>query len=116
MQTNNIVDEMIQNGIEYGVAVNTARATPDAKCGLKPVAKRILWSAFDKGYVSSKSHVKNARIVGDTMASFHPHGDTAIYEAEVRLSQPWVMRYPLIDWHGNQGSISGDDAAAMRYT
>lgn len=116
MQTIDITKEMGQNGIDYGVSVNTDRALPDSRDGLKPVAKRIIYCAYTTGRTSNKAHVKNARIVGDTMGSFHPHGDVAIYEAEVRLSQPWVLRYPLIDWHGNQGSISGDNAAAMRYT
>ena len=116
MQTNDIVDEIKQNGIEYGVAVNTERANPDARSGLKPVACNILYEAFIKGYSSSKAHVKAARLVGDTMGDLHPHGDSSIYEALVRLSKPWIMRYPLIDFHGNQGSISGDKEASMRYT
>ena len=116
MQTNDIVNEMEQNGIEYGVAVNTDRSTPDALSGLKPVARRILYQALDAGYTSSKSHVKAARLVGDVMGHLHPHGDSSIYGAMVRLSQPWIMRYPLIDFHGNNGSVIGDDAASMRYT
>lgn len=116
MQTNDIVNEMEQNGIEYGVAVNTDRSTPDARSGLKPVARRILYQALDAGYTSSKAHVKAARLVGDVMGRLHPHGDSSIYGAMVRLSQPWVMRYPLIDFHGNNGSAIGDDAASMRYT
>ena len=108
--------ELSQNFIEYAVAVNTDRSNPDAKSGLKPVARRIIFGAFDTGRTSNKPHVKNARIVGDVMGSLHPHGDSSIYGALVRLSQPWVMRYPLIDFHGNQGSILGDEAAAMRYT
>jgi DNA gyrase subunit A len=116
MQTNDIVNEMEQNGIEYGVAVNTDRSTPDARSGLKPVARRILFQALDAGYTSSKAHVKAARLVGDVMGRLHPHGDSSIYGAMVRLSQPWVMRYPLIDFHGNNGSSIGDDAASMRYT
>ena len=113
---NNLRQELGTNFIEYAVAVNTDRAIPDAKSGLKPVAKRILWSAFETGRVSSKPHVKAARIVGDVMGAYHPHGDSSIYGALVRLSQPWVMRYPLIDWHGNNGNIGGDGAAHMRYT
>ena len=116
MQTNDIVNEMEQNGIEYGVAVNTDRSTPDALSGLKPVARRILYQALDAGYTSSKSHVKAARLVGDVMGHLHPHGDSSIYGAMVRLSQSWVMRYPLIDFHGNNGNVIGDDAASMRYT
>ena len=113
---NDLTKELSINFIEYAVAVNTDRAIPDAKSGLKPVAKRILWSAFEEGRTSSKPHVKAARIVGDVMGKYHPHGDSSIYGAMVRLSQPWVMRYPLIDWHGNNGNIAGDGPAAARYT
>ena len=113
---NDIKQELGTNFIEYAVAVNTDRAIPDAKSGLKPVAKRILWSAFEEGRTSNKPHVKAARIVGDVMGKYHPHGDSSIYGAMVRLSQPWVMRYPLIDWHGNNGNIAGDGPAASRYT
>ena len=116
MQSNDILNELSTNFIEYAVAVNTDRAIPDATSGLKPVARRILWGAFEKGYTSSKPHVKSAKIVGDVMGTYHPHGDTSIYGALVRLSQPWVMRYPLIDWHGSNGNIDGDGPAAMRYT
>ena len=113
---NDLIKELSTNFIEYAVAVNTDRAIPDAKSGLKPVAKRILWSAFEEGRTSSKPHVKAARIVGDVMGKYHPHGDSSIYGAMVRLSQPWIMRYPLIDWHGNNGNIAGDGPAAARYT
>ena len=113
---NDLINELGTNFIEYAVAVNTDRAIPDAKSGLKPVAKRILWSAFEEGRVFSKPHVKAARIVGDVMGKYHPHGDSSIYGAMVRLSQSWVMRYPLIDWHGNNGNIAGDGPAAARYT
>ena len=113
---NDLTQELSTNFIDYAYAVNTDRAIPDAKSGLKPVAKRILWSAYEEGRVSSKPHVKAARIVGDVMGRYHPHGDSSIYGAMVRLSQPWVMRYPLIDWHGNNGNIAGDGPAAARYT
>ena len=116
MQNNDLLNELSTNFIEYAVAVNTDRAIPDATCGLKPVARRLLWGAFEKGYTSSKPHVKSAKIVGDVMGTYHPHGDSSIYGALVRLSQPWVMRYPLIDWHGSNGNIDGDGPAAMRYT
>lgn len=112
----NLSRELEQNFIEYAVAVNSDRALPDSKSGLKPVARRILWGAYDSGYISSKEHVKCARIVGDVMGKWHPHGDSSIYGALVRLSQPWIMRYPLIDFHGNMGNISGDGPAAYRYT
>ena len=113
---NDVRQELGTNFIEYAVAVNTDRAIPDAKSGLKPVAKRILWSAYEEGRTFSKPHVKSARIVGDVMGKYHPHGDSSIYGAMVRLSQPWVMRYPLIDWHGSNGNQSGDGPAAARYT
>ena len=114
--TNDVKNELGKNFIEYAAAVNTDRALPDAKSGLKPVAKRILWSAYEQGRCSSKPHVKSARIVGDCMAAYHPHGDSSIYGAMVRLSQNWVLRYPLIDWHGSNGNIAGDGPAAARYT
>ena len=116
MQNNDILNELSTNFIEYAVAVNTDRAIPDATSGLKPVHRRILWGAYEKGYIFSKPHVKSAKIVGDVMGTYHPHGDSSIYGALVRLSQPWVMRYPLIDWHGSNGNIDGDGPAAMRYT
>ena len=113
---NDLVNELKTNFIEYAVAVNTDRSIPDAKSGLKPVAKRILFGALRKGYVNSKPHVKCARIVGDVMGELHPHGDSSIYGALVRLSQPWSLRYPLIDFHGSNGNIDGDGPAAYRYT
>ena len=116
MQNNDVRTELGTNFIEYAVAVNTDRAIPDAKSGLKPVAKRILWSAYEEGRTFNKPHVKSARIVGDVMGKYHPHGDSSIYGAMVRLSQPWVLRYPLIDWHGSNGNIAGDGPAAARYT
>ena len=114
---NDIRQELSTNFIEYAVACNTDRAIPNAKDGLKPVAKRILWGAEDKTKcVSSKPHIKAAKLVGDIMGTYHPHGDSSIYGALVRLSQNWVMRYPLIDFHGNNGNIIGDGPAHMRYT
>lgn len=113
---NDIKQELGLNFIEYAAAVNEDRAIPDSTSGLKPVAKRILWGMFEKGYSSNKPHVKCARSVGDVMGLYHPHGDTSIYCAMVRLSQSWTLRYPLIDWHGNNGTQSGDGPAAMRYT
>ena len=111
-----LTKELGTNFIEYAAAVNTDRAIPDATSGLKPVARRIIYGAFDSGRVSSKPHVKCANIVGDVMARFHPHGDSSIYGALVRLAQPWVMRYPLIDFHGNVGNVGGDGPAHYRYT
>ena len=116
MYNNDLINELSQNFIEYAVACNTDRAIPDAKSGLKPVAKRILYGAFDGGYVYAKPHVKCANIVGNVMADWHPHGDSSIYGALVRLAQPWTMRYPLIDFHGSMGNRDGDGPAAYRYT
>lgn len=116
MQNNDIYNELHINFIEYAYAVNSDRAIPSAADGLKPVAKRILYSCLMEGRTSSKPHVKAARIVGDVMGKLHPHGDSSIYGAMARLSQNWVMRYPLIDWHGNNGNIVGDGPAAARYT
>ena len=113
---NDLINELSTNFIEYAVAVNTDRSIPDAKSGLKPVAKRILYGAFDEGFNSNKPHVKCANIVGNVMAQWHPHGDSSIYGALVRLSQDWVMRYPLIDFHGSNGNRDGDGPAAYRYT
>ena len=116
MMQNDLINELSTNFIEYAVAVNTDRSIPDAKSGLKPVAKRILYGAFDEGFSSNKPHVKCANIVGNVMAQWHPHGDSSIYGALVRLSQNWVMRYPLIDFHGSNGNRDGDGPAAYRYT
>ena len=113
---NDLTHELGQNFIEYAVAVNSDRAIPDAKSGLKPVAKRIIYGTFDKGHSSAKPHVKCADIVGSVMGEWHPHGDSSIYGALVRLAQPWVMRYPLIDFHGSMGNQDGDGPAAYRYT
>ena len=113
---NDLTKELGQNFIEYAVAVNTDRAIPDAKSGLKPVAKRILYGTSVCGFSSAKPHVKCANIVGNVMADWHPHGDSSIYGALVRLAQPWVMRYPLIDFHGSMGNRDGDGPAAYRYT
>lgn len=111
-----IIQEVEQSFLDYSVSVITDRAIPSAEDGLKPVARRILWDMFDKGYTNNKKFVKCAQPVGDTMGRFHPHGDSSIYGALAWLSQPWNMRYPLIDFHGNNGSRDGDEPAAYRYT
>ena len=111
-----IIGEVEQSFLDYSLSVITDRAIPSAEDGLKPVARRILWDMFDKGYMNNKKFVKCAQPVGDTMGRFHPHGDSSIYGALVWLSQPWNMRYPLISFHGNNGSRDGDPAAAYRYT
>ena len=116
MHNSDIYNELHTNFIEYAYAVNSDRAIPSAADGLKPVAKRILYSCLMEGRTFSKPHVKAARIVGDVIGKLHPHGDSSIYGAMARLSQDWVMRYPLIDWHGNNGNIIGDEPAAARYT
>ena len=111
-----IIGEVEQSFLDYSLSVITDRAIPSAEDGLKPVARRILWDMFDKGYTHNKKPVKCAQPVGDTMGRFHPHGDSSIYGALVWLSQPWNMRYPLIAFHGNNGSRDGDEPAAYRYT
>lgn len=111
-----IICEVEQSFLDYSVSVITDRAIPSAEDGLKPVARRILWDMFDKGYMNNKKFVKCAQPVGDTMGRFHPHGDSSIYGALCWLSQPWNMRYPLIAFHGNNGSRDGDEPAAYRYT
>ena len=111
-----LTHELGTNFINYAMAVNTDRSIPDATTGLKPVHKRILYCALDDGNTSNKKHVKCANIVGSMLAKWHPHGDTAVYDALVRLAQPWIMRYPLIDFHGNRGNQIGDPPAHYRYT
>ena len=111
-----IIGEVEQSFLDYSLSVITDRAIPSAEDGLKPVARRILWDMYDKGYLNNKKFVKCAQPVGDTMGRFHPHGDSSIYGALVWLSQPWNMRYPLISFHGNNGSRDGDEPAAYRYT
>ncbi|BCA57814.1 DNA gyrase subunit A [Sphingomonas sp. HMP6] len=111
-----IVDEMKSSYLDYAMSVIVARALPDVRDGLKPVHRRILWSASESGFLYNRPYRKCARIVGDTMGKYHPHGDSSIYEALVRMSQDWSMRVPLIDGQGNFGSMDPDKAAAMRYT
>ncbi|HPS03090.1 MAG TPA: DNA gyrase subunit A, partial [Candidatus Sumerlaeota bacterium] len=111
-----IEDEMKTSFIDYAMSVIKGRALPDVRDGLKPVHRRIIFAMNQANYVHNKPYVKSARIVGDTMGKFHPHGDAAIYDSLVRMSQDFSMRAPLIDGQGNFGSIDGDSAAAMRYT
>lgn len=112
----NVSQEMRKSFLEYAMSVIVSRALPDARDGLKPVHRRILYSMSELGVTSSDPFKKSARIVGDVLGKYHPHGDTAIYESMVRMAQDFSLRYPLIDGHGNFGSIDGDEAAAMRYT
>ncbi|MFC7562543.1 DNA topoisomerase (ATP-hydrolyzing) subunit A [Actinomadura namibiensis] len=112
-----VSEEMRGSFLEYAYSVIYSRALPDARDGLKPVQRRILYSMNDMGLRPDRGHVKCARVVGEVMGKLHPHGDSAIYDAMVRLAQPWAMRMPLVDGHGNFGSLGGDDMpAAMRYT
>lgn len=108
--------EMASSFLEYSMSVIVARALPDVRDGLKPVHRRILYAMNESGYTPNKPHMKSARTVGDVIGKYHPHGDAAVYDTMVRLAQPFSMRVPLIDGHGNFGSIDGDSAAAMRYT
>lgn len=116
INTVELTHELGHNFINYAMAVNTDRSIPDATTGLKPVHRRILYCALVDGNTSNKKYVKCANNVGSMLANWHPHGDTSVYEALVRLSQPWVMRYPLIDFHGNNGNEGGDPPAHYRYT
>ena len=102
--------------LDYAMSVIVSRALPDVRDGLKPVHRRILYSMKESGYEYNKPYRKSARIVGDVMGKYHPHGDQAIYDAMVRMAQEFSMRLPLIDGQGNFGSMDGDKAAAMRYT
>ncbi len=116
LSENTIVDEVKKSFIDYSVSVITSRAIPDLRDGLKPVHRRILWSMYKSGYTPDKPHRKSAKTVGEVMGNYHPHGDSSIYDAMVRLAQDFSQRYTLIDGHGNFGNIEGDGAAAMRYT
>jgi len=113
---NNIVDEIEKSFLDYSMSVIVARALPDLRDGLKPVHRRILWSMYESGYTPDKPHKKSARIVGDVMGKYHPHGDSSIYDAMVRMAQDFSYRNILVDGHGNFGNIAGSGAAAMRYT
>ena len=113
---NNIVDEVKSSFLDYSMSVITSRAIPDLRDGLKPVHRRILWSMYEEGNTPEKPHRKSAKTVGNVMGNYHPHGDSSIYEALVRLAQDFNQRYILVDGHGNFGNIEGDGAAASRYT
>ncbi|MDQ2936560.1 MAG: DNA gyrase subunit A [Acidobacteriota bacterium] len=112
----NIEDEMRRSYLDYAMSVIIGRALPDVRDGLKPVHRRVLWAMNELGNTYNKAYKKSARIVGDVIGKYHPHGDTAVYDTIVRLAQDFSMRYPLIDGQGNFGSVDGDAAAAMRYT
>ncbi|MDT7551198.1 MAG: gyrase subunit, partial [Actinomycetota bacterium] len=108
--------EMQRSYLDYAMSVIVGRALPDVRDGLKPVHRRVLYAMYDGGYRPDRGYFKCARVVGDVMGNYHPHGDSAIYDTLVRLAQPWSLRYPLIDGNGNFGSPGNDPAAAMRYT
>ena len=112
----NIEEEMKSSYIDYSMSVIVARALPDVRDGFKPVHRRILFGMMGLGITHDKPTRKSARIVGDVLGKYHPHGDSSVYGALVRMAQPWNMRYPLVDGQGNFGSMDGDSAAAMRYT
>lgn len=112
----NIEEEMRTAYIDYSMSVIISRALPDARDGLKPVHRRVLYAMFESGFLHNRAYKKSARTVGDVMAKYHPHGDASIYDTMVRMAQPWSLRYPLIDGQGNFGSLDGDSPAAMRYT
>jgi DNA gyrase subunit A len=119
--THKVVDrsiekEMEKSYIDYAMSVIVSRALPDVRDGLKPVHRRILYSMYDMGLTSGKKYMKSARVVGEAMGKYHPHGDLAVYDSMVRMAQTFSLRYTLIDGQGNFGSVDGDSAAAMRYT
>ncbi|HZX62613.1 MAG TPA: DNA gyrase subunit A, partial [Bacteroidales bacterium] len=112
----NIENQMKSAYIDYSMSVIVARALPDVRDGLKPVHRRVLFGMYELGVSSSRSYKKSARIVGEVLGKYHPHGDTSVYDAMVRMAQEWSLRYPLVDGQGNFGSMDGDNPAAMRYT
>src|SRR5262245_52662770 len=116
IQQVNIEQEMRDAYLDYAMSVIVARALPDARDGLKPVHRRILYAMYDMGMRSNSAYKKSARIVGEVLGKYHPHGDSAVYETMVRLAQDFSMRYMLVSGQGNFGSLDGDGAAAMRYT
>ncbi len=111
-----IEDQMKASYIDYSMSVIVSRALPDVRDGLKPVHRRVLFGMLDLGVLSNRAHKKSARIVGEVLGKYHPHGDTSVYDAMVRMAQDWSLRYPLVDGQGNYGSVDGDSPAAMRYT
>src|SRR5947199_7140696 len=115
-QNISIEDEMRRSYLDYAMSVIIGRALPDVRDGLKPVHRRVLWAMNELGNAYNKAYKKSARIVGDVIGKYHPHGDSAVYDTIVRMAQEFSMRYPLVDGQGNFGSVDGDAAAAMRYT
>ena len=111
-----IEDEMKSAYIDYSMSVIVSRALPDVRDGMKPVQRRVLYAMSDLGLPHNNAHKKSARIVGEVLGKYHPHGDTSVYDTMVRMAQDWSLRYPLVDPQGNFGNIDGDGPAAMRYT
>ena len=116
IQPINIEEEMRRSYLDYSMSVIIGRALPDVRDGLKPVHRRILYAMHDMGLLHNRKHVKCAKVVGEVLGKYHPHGDTAVYDAMVRMAQPFSLRYPLVDGQGNFGSVDGDPPAAYRYT
>ena len=111
-----IEEELKSAYIDYSMSVIVARALPDVRDGLKPVHRRVLYGMSDLGLTYSKAYKKSARIVGEVLGKYHPHGDSSVYDTMVRMAQDWSLRYPLVNGQGNFGSMDGDSPAAMRYT
>src|SRR3954449_11463728 len=116
IQPINIEEEMRRSYLDYSMSVIIGRALPDVRDGLKPVHRRLLYHMYDMGLLHNRKQVKCAKVVGECMGRFHPHGDAALYDALVRMAQPFSLRYPLVDGQGNFGSVDGDPPAAYRYT
>ena len=112
----NIEEQMKSAYIDYSMSVIVSRALPDVRDGLKPVHRRVLYGMSELGLTYNKAHKKSARIVGEVLGKYHPHGDASVYDTMVRMAQDWSLRYPLVDGQGNFGSMDGDSPAAMRYT
>lgn len=116
IQPLSIEAEISESYINYAMSVIVSRALPDTRDGFKPVLRRILYAMYDMGMTHNTKHKKSARIVGEVLGKYHPHGDSSVYDAMARMAQPWSLRYPLVDGQGNFGSIDGDGPASMRYT
>ena len=112
----NIEEEMKSSYIDYSMSVIVSRALPDVRDGMKPVHRRVLYGMYELGVLSNRAYKKSARIVGEVLGKFHPHGDSSVYDTMVRMAQPWSLRYMMVDGQGNFGSVDGDPPAAMRYT
>src|SRR5690554_1398629 len=112
----NIEDEMKSAYIDYSMSVIVSRALPDVRDGMKPVHRRVLFGMYELGVMANRGYKKSARIVGEVLGKYHPHGDSSVYDTMVRMAQPWSLRYMMVDGQGNFGSVDGDPPAAMRYT